>query len=156
MMRTRMTMAALAAVTMMSAMPAAAQSRWDWTGGRAGARDFRLAGPGVPILFPELRGTGRGRAFVMRNFDRNRDGRISPREAEMANRAFAEVAGPRRDRFDWEARDVVVVERARRRLGSRRDARLWLPPDRPRRDDDDAGGRAVRDRQRGAAPRRGR
>ena len=41
----------------------------------------------------------------------------NPREARAANRAFALVAGPRRDRFDWEARDrigrgdrVVVVE----------------------------------------------
>ncbi|MDB5719562.1 MAG: flagellar motor protein MotB, partial [Alphaproteobacteria bacterium] len=69
------------------------------------------------------RRTNRGRAFVMRNFDRNRDGLIDPREADAANRAFAEIAGPRRDRFDWDSRDrmgrdergpgrdrVVVVE----------------------------------------------
>jgi outer membrane protein OmpA-like peptidoglycan-associated protein len=42
----------------------------------------------------------------MRNFDRNRDGRVSPREAEDANRAFLLVAGSRRDRFDWDSRDV--------------------------------------------------
>lgn len=89
--------------------PASAQDRWDWGGGRRGDRDYRLIGAGVPILYPELRETNRGRAFVMRNFDFNRDGRVQPREADAANRAFAQVAGPRRDRFDWEARDHVVV-----------------------------------------------
>jgi outer membrane protein OmpA-like peptidoglycan-associated protein len=58
----------------------------------------------VPVLLPELRGTRRGRAFVMRNFDLNRDGLISPREASEANRAFVEIAGPGRGRFDWEQR----------------------------------------------------
>jgi outer membrane protein OmpA-like peptidoglycan-associated protein len=105
-----MMMAALAAVSVTTAMPAAAQSRWDWTGGRPGGRDYRLAGPGVRLLFPELRQSPRGRAWVARNFDRNRDGLIGPREAETANTAFAETAGPVRDRFDWNARDVVVVE----------------------------------------------
>lgn len=93
-----------------AAAPASAQDRWDW---RPGDRPYALVGRGVPLLFPELRGTVRGRAFVMRNFDFDRDGRIAPREAEAANRAFAEVAGPRRDRFDWRAHDrdrVVVVE----------------------------------------------
>ncbi len=88
------------------AAPAAAQDRWDWS---AGDRPYRLIGAGVPDLFPELRRTERGRAFVMRNFDVNRDGRVSPREAAAANRAFAAVAGPRRDRFDWAARDRTVV-----------------------------------------------
>ncbi|MET4666186.1 OmpA family protein [Sphingomonas sp. PvP056] len=96
------------------ALPAAAQDRWDWGGGRAGDRDYRLSGAGVPILFPELRQTNRGRAFVLRNFDLNRDGRINQREADAANRAFAQVAGPRRDRFDWAARDRVVVVEDRR------------------------------------------
>ncbi len=109
-MRSKMMMAALAAATVMTAMPAAAQDRWDWTGGRAGGRDYRLAGPGVRLLFPELRQSPRGRAWVARNFDRNRDGLIGPREARDANAAFAGVAGQRRDRFDWNARDVVVVE----------------------------------------------
>ncbi|TPG52804.1 OmpA family protein [Sphingomonas glacialis] len=89
--------------------PASAQDRWDWGGGRHGDREYRLIGAGVPILYPELRETNRGRAFVMRNFDYNRDGRVQPREADAANRAFAQVAGPRRDRFDWESRDRVVV-----------------------------------------------
>ena len=73
----------------------------------------------MPLLFPELRGNPRGRAFVMRNFDRNRDGRVSPREAQAANRAFAGVAGPRRDRFDWDRRGpgVVVVEERVERSG---------------------------------------
>lgn len=92
-----------------TATPALAQGRWDWTGGRPGARDYRLIGPGVRLLYPELRGTNRGRAFVMRNFDQNRNGLVSIREAEMANRAFAEIAGPRRDRFDWAIYDRPVV-----------------------------------------------
>lgn len=103
-----LTLAALALASAASAMPASAQERWDWTGGRPGTRDYRLAGAGVRMLFPELRATIRGRAFVMRNFDWNRDGLVQPREAAAANRAFAAVAGPRRDRFDWNARDVVV------------------------------------------------
>ncbi len=64
---------------------------------------YRLQGAGVPVLFPELRNTPRGIAFVMPNFDANGDGRISPREADDANREFARIAGPRRDRFDWDA-----------------------------------------------------
>lgn len=106
----RTTIAAVALVT--CAGPAFAQS-WDFGGGRSGDRDYGLAGRGVPILYPELRSTNRGRAFVMRNFDFDHDGRISPREARAANRAFAETAGPRRDRFNWESRDRVVVEEPR-------------------------------------------
>lgn len=83
------------------ATPALAQGSWDWSGGRPGARDLRLVGAGVRLLLPELRATNRGRSFVLRNFDRNRDGVVQPREAEMANRAFIEIAGQRRDRFDW-------------------------------------------------------
>ena len=106
---------AVAAVAIVgSAGSASAQERWDWGGGRPGDRDYRLIGAGVPILFPELRQTNRGRAFVLRNFDFNHDGRVSPREADAANRAFAEVAGPRRDRFDWGSRDRVVVVEERR------------------------------------------
>jgi outer membrane protein OmpA-like peptidoglycan-associated protein len=74
------------------------------------------------MLFPELRRTNRGRAFVMRNFDRNDDGRINPREAEAANRAFAEIAGPGRDRFDWDARDRVVAVPVERDGGGDRGA----------------------------------
>lgn len=98
----------VATAAMLSAAPAAAQGRLDW---RPGV--YRLVGVGVPLLFPELRGTARGRAFVMRNFDDNRDGRINRREADAANAAFAREAGPRRDRFDWRSRDraVVVEER---------------------------------------------
>jgi outer membrane protein OmpA-like peptidoglycan-associated protein len=92
-----------------AAAPAIAQDRLDWNGGRAGERDYRLDGAGVPLLYPELRGTNRGRAFVMRNFDRNRDGRVSPREAQAANRAFAGVAGPRRGRFDWDSRGAAAM-----------------------------------------------
>ncbi|WP_066798385.1 OmpA family protein [Sphingomonas soli] len=107
-----MTMAASAAL-LAGTGSATAQSNWDWGGGRHGDREYRLTGPGVGMLLPELRRTNRGRAFVMRNFDRNRDGRIDRREAAEANRAFRQVAGPRFDRFDWEARDRVVVEEPR-------------------------------------------
>ncbi|RYE01441.1 MAG: OmpA family protein [Sphingomonadales bacterium] len=93
---------------------ALAQSNWDWGGGRHGDREYRLQGPGVRLLLPELQRTNRGRAFVLRNFDANRDGRIDRREAVEANRAFRQVAGPRFDRFDWDARDrTVVVEEPR-------------------------------------------
>lgn len=94
-----------AAAALVAALPADAQARLDW---RPGA--YRLVGAGVPLLFPELRGSPRGRAFVMRNFDWNRDGRVNRREADAANAAFAREAGPRRDRFDWAARDRLVVE----------------------------------------------
>jgi outer membrane protein OmpA-like peptidoglycan-associated protein len=100
--------AGLVAATVAAAAPASAQG-WDWSGGRPGGRAYQLAGVGVPDLYPELRRTPRGRAFVMRNFDRNRDARTNRREAAEANRAFAGVAGPRRDRFDWDARDRVGV-----------------------------------------------
>lgn len=94
--------AAMAAATI--AVPAAAQDRFDWRPG-----SYRLVGAGVPILFPELRATPRGRSFVMRNFDRNGDGRISPREADAANSAFVRIAGPRRERFDWNSPERVVI-----------------------------------------------
>jgi outer membrane protein OmpA-like peptidoglycan-associated protein len=97
---------ALAAALVTLSTPVLAQERFDWGGGRSGERDYRLAGAGVPLLLPELKRTARGRAFVIRNFDRNHDGRVSPREAEDANRAFLLVAGGRRDRFDWESRDI--------------------------------------------------
>ena len=93
-----------AAAALLAAAPASAQGRLDW---RPGA--YRLVGAGVPLLFPELRNRPRGRAFVMRNFDFNRDGRVNRREADAANAAFAREAGPRRDRFDWRSRDRVVV-----------------------------------------------
>jgi outer membrane protein OmpA-like peptidoglycan-associated protein len=97
---------AFAAALTTLATPALAQDRFDWGGGRSGERDYRLVGAGVPLLLPELKRTARGRAFVMRNFDRNDDGRVSPREADEANRAFLRLAGGRRDRFDWESRDI--------------------------------------------------
>lgn len=98
-------LAATAAILMSAgASPAGAQARWDFDGGRQGDREYRLAGPGVRLLLPELRRTNRGRAFVMRNFDRNRDGLINQREAEAANVAFVELAGTGGARFDWDAR----------------------------------------------------
>ena len=102
--------ATAAALLTTGASPVSAQGRWDWDGGRQGDREYGLAGAGVRLLLPELRRTNRGRAFVMRNFDRNHDGLVSPREAQDANAAFAEVAGPRRDRFDWDARPDAVSE----------------------------------------------
>lgn len=96
----RMILAAAAATSaLLVAVPASAQGRWDWA---PGDRPYQLAGPGVPMLYPELRGTPRGRAFVMRNFDFNRDGLVNRREADAADRAFAEVAGPDRGRFHWD------------------------------------------------------
>ncbi|RYY40045.1 MAG: OmpA family protein, partial [Sphingomonadales bacterium] len=84
---------------------------YDWSGGRSGDREYRLVGAGVPLLHRELRNTPRGRAFVMRNFDANRDGRINRREAEEANRVFIRIARPGRGSFDWSSRDEVVVDR---------------------------------------------
>ncbi|MFD1951673.1 OmpA family protein [Sphingomonas arantia] len=100
----------LAALTL-AAVPAtaSAQDRFDFGGGRRGERDILLQGNGVPILYPELRATNRGRAFVLRNFDANDDGRINRREADDANAAFARIAGADRRRFDWDSRDVVVA-----------------------------------------------
>ena len=105
--RTAILTAALITATL--AGSASAQGRWDYDGGRQGDREYRLVGAGVPTLYRELRDTNRGRAFVLRNFDDNRDGRISPREAQAANRAFAGVAGPRRDSFDWDRRGGSAV-----------------------------------------------
>ncbi len=85
-----------------SATPVLAQARYDMSNPPWARPGYRLAGAGVPILFPELRNSPRGRAFVMPNFDANGDGRISPQEARDANREFARLAGPRRDRFDWD------------------------------------------------------
>lgn len=113
---------ALTAALSTLATPALAQDRFDWGGGRSGERDYRLIGAGVSRLLPELRRTARGRAFVMRNFDRNDDGRVGPREAEEANRAFLRLADGRRDRFDWESRDIdrpVVRNRDWDRRGMR-------------------------------------
>lgn len=82
---------------------ASAQDRWDWSGGDANdRRAYELRGRGVSDLLPALRDTRRGQAFVLRNFDFDRDGRIDPREARAANRAFIDIAGRDRDHFDWE------------------------------------------------------
>ena len=108
----KLILAATGLATLATAMPASAQRAWDWSGGRPGAGEFRLIGPGVRFLIPELRATPRGRAFVLRNFDFNRDRLITRREAMEANRAFIEIAGPNRGRFDWDRRDrgyVVAV-----------------------------------------------
>jgi outer membrane protein OmpA-like peptidoglycan-associated protein len=61
---------------------------------------LELVGPGVPDLLPPLRDTRRGAAFVLRNFDFNRDGVIDRREAHAANEAFLRMGGPDRQGFD--------------------------------------------------------
>lgn len=101
---TRSLLWTLAGSLTLTAGPAIAQDHFDWGRGQD-SREYRLTGAGVPLLYRELRETDRGRAFVMRNFDLNHDERISPREAQAANRAFDRVAGARRDRFDWAAHD---------------------------------------------------
>lgn len=82
--------------------------RWDRSGGgpedRAG---YDLRGRGVDLLYPELRETRRGRAFVMRNFDLDRNGFISPPEARAADRAFDQLARGDRRHFDWEDRGAA-------------------------------------------------
>ncbi len=107
---------AVATALVATMTPALAQDRWDWSGGRPDRPDYRMAGPGVRILYPELRETRRGRAFVMRNFDNNHDRLISVQEALQANRSFKEIAGTRLSGFDWDSRDsgYVVEERGGR------------------------------------------
>jgi outer membrane protein OmpA-like peptidoglycan-associated protein len=75
---------------------------WDRGGGGPDdRRHYDLAGPGVPLLYADLRNSQRGRAFVMRNFDMNRDGFIDPREARAADRAFDQMAHGDRRHFAW-------------------------------------------------------
>lgn len=106
------------------AVPAEAQRSWDWTGGRPGSGAWRLVGPGVGVLIPELRASLRGRAFVLRNFDWNRDRVIGVREARAANRTFIELAGRDRPRFDWDRRDTTFVVAVPDR-GPDRGPRAW-------------------------------
>lgn len=99
--------AALIALLAASALAGAtsAQDRWDWSrGGNDDRGAYRLVGPGVGDLAPELRATRRGQAFVLRNFDLNHDGIISHRDAREANRAFLDAAGGDRAHFDWDHR----------------------------------------------------
>ena len=75
----RMRLRAAGALALLAAgAPIAAQQRLDWDGSRQGDHAYGLVGAGVPELLPELRATNRGRAFVIRNFDHNRDGRVNP------------------------------------------------------------------------------
>lgn len=72
---------------------------------RAPAYADRLEGSGVYLLAPELRDTARGRAFVMRRFDFNRDGLVERDEARAANRAFHDGELPDRERFERRDRE---------------------------------------------------
>jgi len=88
--------------------PNGGPGRWDRGGGGPDdRRHYDLAGRGVPLLYPELRDTPRGRAFVMRNFDVDRNGFISPREAQAADRAFDQITHGDRAHFVWEDRGVA-------------------------------------------------
>lgn len=104
-MKTITTIAA-ALATLAGVAPATAQTAYDYGGGRPGQSLTVLAGVGVSSLIPELRDTRRGRAFVLRNFDADGNGRINRVEADEANRAFIRITGGRRDRFDWDVRDT--------------------------------------------------
>ena len=84
---------------------ASAQSRWDRDGAFDGRGGYGLRGRGVRLLEPELRETARGRAFVLRDFDFNHDGRVSPDEAIAANRAFREDARDGRRAGDRDGSD---------------------------------------------------
>jgi outer membrane protein OmpA-like peptidoglycan-associated protein len=107
-------LALLAASSVAGPVGAQPRDRWDWNGGGSDdRRGYDLAGPGVGILLPELRDTRRGKAFVMRNFDFDRNGLVGPREARAANRAFLDAAGPDRSRFDWERRGGRDLDRPR-------------------------------------------
>jgi len=82
--------------------PDGGPGHWDRGGGGPDdRRHYDLAGRGVPLLYPELRDSPRGRAFVMRNFDLDRDGLIDPREARAADRAFDEMTHGDRAHFAW-------------------------------------------------------
>ncbi len=90
------------------AAPALAQDRgrWDWGAGPPGdPASYELRGRGVDLLVPELRDTRRGHIFVLRNFDSDHNGFISPPEADAANRAFLRGVGAERARFDWDRFD---------------------------------------------------
>jgi outer membrane protein OmpA-like peptidoglycan-associated protein len=116
--------AALLALLAASALAgaASAQDRWDWSrGGDDDRGAYRLVGPGVGDLVPELRATRRGQAFVLRNFDFNHDGIITHREARQANKAFLGVAGDDRAHFDWEHRGEHRDWSERRDLDEHRD-----------------------------------
>jgi len=86
--------------------PDGGPGHWDRGGGGPDdRRHYDLAGRGVPLLYPELRDSPRGRAFVMRNFDLDRNGFISPREAQAADRAFDEMTHGDRAHFAWDRGD---------------------------------------------------
>lgn len=110
----------LGAALALGATAASAQSRWDFGGGGPDDRRlYELRGRGAALLVPELRDTRRGQAFVLRNFDDNDDGRVSPREADAANRAFLTLVGPDRRAFRWERFSAPPEARGWDRRGMR-------------------------------------
>ncbi len=92
----------LAASAIAAAGPAIAQDRWDWRDDGPPGRGYDIVGPGVRLLYPELRDSRRGRAWVVRNFNLHHDGFITLPEARHADAAFDEIAGRDRARFDWD------------------------------------------------------
>lgn len=104
-----LTFAASAAMLAGSSPALAQQRNWDRGNDGAEERAPRLVGAGVPLLERDLRESDRGRIFVIRNFDANRDGRISRREAMEANRAFRETVRRGHGGYDRQPRDAVDV-----------------------------------------------
>lgn len=112
---------ALAAVLTVAAAPAFAQER-SGRGDDLSQGDYQLSGAGVSMLLPELRHSAEGRAFVMRYFDRNDDGQVSPGEAQEANRGFLRNPDERGNRVEPVSRDTgptVAEHRASARAGMR-------------------------------------
>lgn len=105
-------LAALMVAGGIAATPAAAQDRWDWRDDGPPTRGYDIVGPGVQLLYPELRDSRRGRAWVVRNFNLDHDGFITLPEARRADRAFDEIAGRDRAGFDWQRHGPPQVAEA--------------------------------------------
>jgi outer membrane protein OmpA-like peptidoglycan-associated protein len=94
--------ASLLAASAIAAGPAVAQDRWDWQDDGPPGRGYDIVGPGVRLLYPELRDSRRGRAWVVRNFNLHHDGFITLPEARHADEVFDQIAGGDRAGFDWD------------------------------------------------------
>ncbi len=102
MIRSTIVASLIAASAIAAAAPAVAQDRWDWRDDGPPGRGYDIVGPGVRLLYPELRDSRRGRAWVVRNFNVHHDGFITLPEARHADAAFDEIAGRDRAGFDWD------------------------------------------------------